>query len=141
MRATTLSVALLALCACTPRADQQAAPPAQAEAATPGETGLPAGHAFQDAIDAGDFAEHVRHLASDEFAGRGPGTQGEDKTVDYIKAQFERIGLKPGNADSFFQTVPMTETTADESTALRIDANGKEIDRLKRTGADRLRRG
>ena len=35
MRATTLSLALLALCACTPRGDQQAATDAQANAAKP----------------------------------------------------------------------------------------------------------
>ena len=54
-------------------------------------------HAFGNDINAGDFAELVKTLSSDAFEGRGPGTPGEDKSVDYIKAQFERIGLKPGN--------------------------------------------
>ena len=77
MRATTLSLALLALCACTPRGDQQASTDPQADAAKPVADAAAAGsHAFQDAIDAGDFAEHVKHLASDEFGGRGPGTPG-----------------------------------------------------------------
>jgi Zn-dependent M28 family amino/carboxypeptidase len=92
------------------------------------QTDIPApaaAHAFHDAIDPGDFAEHVRTLASDAFEGRGPGTPGEDKSVDYIKAQFQRIGLQPGNHGEWFQTVPMVETTADESTALTIDVNGK----------------
>jgi Zn-dependent M28 family amino/carboxypeptidase len=85
----------------------------------------PAGFAFKDAIDPADFAEHVRVLASDEFEGRAPGTPGEEKTVEYLKAQFERMGLKPGNGDSWFQVVPMMETTADESTAMTIDVKGK----------------
>jgi Zn-dependent M28 family amino/carboxypeptidase len=85
----------------------------------------PAGFAFKDAIDPADFAEHVRVLASDEFEGRAPGTPGEEKTVAYLKAQFERMGLKPGNGDSYFQVVPMMETTADESTAMTLDVNGK----------------
>ena len=55
-------------------------------------------------------------LASDEFEGRAPGSAGEDKTVAYLEAQFERLGLKPGNGDSYFQTVPMVETTADADT-------------------------
>ena len=70
---------------------------------------------FHDAIDAGDFAEHVKTLSSDAFEGRGPGTPGEEKSVQYIKSQFARIGLKPGNNGDWFQTVPMVETTADPS--------------------------
>ena len=90
------------------------------------DTTAPAGtHVFSDAINAEDFAELVKTLASDEFEGRGPGTPGEDKTVEYLKAQFERIGLKPGNGNDWFQTVPMTETTADESTVMTIDVDGK----------------
>ena len=84
-----------------------------------------AGHVFHPAIDVGDFGEHVRTLASDAFEGRGPGTPGEDRSVDYIRSQFERIGLQPGNHGQWFQTVPMVETTADESTALTIDIKGR----------------
>jgi Zn-dependent M28 family amino/carboxypeptidase len=98
------------------------APPTPAMQA---DTPAPAAeHVFHEAIDAGDFAEHVRILASDAFEGRGPGTPGEDKSVDYIRSQFERIGLRPGNHGEWFQTVPMVETTADESTAITIDVNG-----------------
>ncbi|TWT22381.1 M28 family peptidase [Luteimonas marina] len=96
-------------------------PAAPAADATP----APADHAFQPAIDADDFRTLVTTLSSDEFEGRAPGSAGEDKTVDYIQAQFERIGLQPGgDNDTFFQTVPMVETTADESTVLRLDSNG-----------------
>src|SRR3546814_1329608 len=52
-------------------------------------------------------------------------TPGGEKTVEYIKAQFVRIGLQPGNDGSWFQDVPMAETTADESTTLAIDVAGK----------------
>ena len=108
---------VLALSAC------DRAPPAPA---APADTPAPAAtHAFKVAIDAGDFAEHVRTLASDAFEGRGPGTPGEDKSVEYIRSQFERIGLQPGNHGQWFQTVPMVETTADESTAITIDVEGK----------------
>ncbi len=81
--------------------------------------------AFKDAIDPADFAQHVKTLASDEFEGRGPGTAGEDKTVEYLRSQMQRIGLQPGNGDSYFQTVPMVETRADESTAMDIEVKGK----------------
>lgn len=97
----------------------------EAPAALPAETAAEPGFAFKDAITPADFAEHVRVLASDEFEGRAPGTPGEDKTVDYLKTQFMRMGLKPGNGDSYFQTVPMMETTADESTTMTVDVKGK----------------
>ena len=82
-------------------------------------------HAFSADINEADFAELVNTLASDEFEGRGPGSVGEDKTVEYIKTQMQRIGLQPGNGDSYFQDVPMVEATADESTVLKLDSNGK----------------
>ena len=47
------------------------------------------------------------------------GSAGEDKTVT-IKSQFARIGLQPGNGGDWFQTVPMVETTADESATLDL---------------------
>lgn len=62
----------------------------------------------------------VRELSSDEFEGRQPGTAGEDKTVAYLTAQFKKLGLKPGNGDSFLQQVPVVELLAgpDESLAV-----------------------
>ena len=112
-----------ALAACHREQAAPAAPAATAAPATAATAAVP--YAFHDAIDTGDFAEHVKTLASDAFEGRGPGTPGEEKSVDYIKSQFERIGLKPGNGDSYFQVVPMTETTADESTTFEFDVDGK----------------
>ncbi|MDQ2703184.1 MAG: M28 family metallopeptidase [Pseudomonadota bacterium] len=112
-------LAAFALAACqrdaTPAADTAAAdvPPA-ADAWT-----------FQDAIAPGDFARHVEILSSDAFEGRGPGTPGGEKTVEYIKAQMQRIGLQPGNHGEWFQTVPMVETTADPATTLAIEVAGK----------------
>src|SRR6478736_7045103 len=72
-----------------------------------------AGHAFGPEISAEDFSAHVRVLASDEFGGRKPGSEGEEKTVDYLRTQFQRLGLEPGNNGSYFQSVPMIETNAD----------------------------
>jgi Zn-dependent M28 family amino/carboxypeptidase len=124
MRRIPLAFALVALCACTPRQTDQ---PAAAAASAPADSVPATVHAFQPGIDAGDFAEHVQRLASDAFGGRGPGTAGEDATVDYIKAQFARIGLQPGNGGDWVQTVPMVETTADEASArLAFRAGGGE---------------
>ena len=117
---------LLCLAAATAVAACQRQPAATtAPAAVPSATADAQAHAFSPAIDAGDFVEHVKVLSSDAFEGRGPGTPGEDKSVDYIKAQMQRIGLKPGNNGQWFQTVPMVETTADPATTLTLTVDGK----------------
>jgi Zn-dependent M28 family amino/carboxypeptidase len=74
-------------------------------------------HSFGPEISVEDFRVHVETLASDEFAGRSPGGVGETKTVAYLIAQLKRLGLKPGNGESYTQDVPMTETKADEKTS------------------------
>src|SRR5688500_9769984 len=82
-------------------------------------------HAFAADINEADFAERVKSLASDEFEGRAPGSVGEEKTVAYLEAQMKRIGLQPGNNGSYFQDVPMVETTADPNTVLKLDVAGQ----------------
>ena len=108
-RTLLFAAATLALAACSqaPEPAAPADPAAQAPA--------PAEHGFGPEISAEDFAQHVKVLASDEFGGRAPGSDGEQKTADYLVAQFQRLGLQPGNGDSWFQDVPMVETTADEA--------------------------
>ena len=46
-------------------------------------------------------------FSSDDFEGRKPGSEGEKKTVAYMQDQFQKMGLKPGNGNSFLQTVPL----------------------------------
>ena len=115
-----LGLAAAALLAACKPAEPVAAPAAQTPAPPPA-----AAHPFNADINTADYAELVKTLASDEFEGRGPGTVGEDKTVDYIKAQFERLGLKPGNNGDWFQTVPMVVTEADPATTMTLDVAGK----------------
>ncbi len=124
MRLAALPLALLVLCACSPRSTEAPAPSADATADTTPVAPASA-HEFNPVIDAADFEEHVKVLSSDAFGGRGPGTPGEDAAVDYIKTQFARIGLQPGNGSDWFQTVPMVETTANEATWLKLDVAGK----------------
>ncbi|MDY4295499.1 MULTISPECIES: M28 family metallopeptidase [unclassified Xanthomonas] len=114
--------AAAALTACKREAPAPAAdtaPPAAAPAPAAAPT-----HAFSTGIAPADFAELVKMLSSDAFEGRGPGTPGEDKTVSYIRDQMQRIGLQPGNGDSWFQDVAMTETTAAPGTTLTIAHDG-----------------
>ena len=69
-------------------------------------------------IDETLFRNHVRVLASDDFEGRKPGTPGEEKTVAYLVEQFRKLGLKPGNGESFLQQVPMVESLAGADASL-----------------------
>ncbi len=59
-----------------------------------------------------DLTDIVKVLGSDEFQGRRPFTLGEEKTINYLKSEFERLGLKPGNGDSYFQDVPLVEVNS-----------------------------
>ncbi len=66
------------------------------------------------------LGNHMERLASDEFLGRKPFTEGEVKTVNYLKDEFEKLGLLPGNGDSYFQDVPMVEITGTPSENMLI---------------------
>ncbi|MEM9288380.1 MAG: hypothetical protein AAGA36_08575, partial [Pseudomonadota bacterium] len=49
---------------------------------------------------------HVAVLASDDMAGRKPGTEGYDKAATYVAEQFQAIGLDPvGYGGSYFQPI------------------------------------
>ena len=43
--------------------------------------------------------KHIQVLASDDYTGRAPGTDGETKSVAYIIEQAKAIGLQPGAPD------------------------------------------
>jgi Zn-dependent M28 family amino/carboxypeptidase len=61
------------------------------------------------AINDSSLTQYLSVIAADSLQGRKPFTNGETKTINYLKAQFEKLGLQPGNGDSFFQEVPMVE--------------------------------
>ena len=75
-------------------------------------------------IEADGYAAAIETLSSDEFEGRGPSSPGEEKTVSYLQAEFERFGLLPGNGESYFQDVPLVATTVQGSPTLSIRGNG-----------------
>lgn len=116
--------ATAALAACKREPEAPAAAP---EAATPPA----AAHTFTADITEADFADMVKALSSDEFEGRAPGSVGEEKTTAYLEAQMKRIGLQPGNNGSYFQDVPMVETTADEAATTMTLATAKGDHALK----------
>jgi Zn-dependent M28 family amino/carboxypeptidase len=112
IRGAITATLILILAACKPQEPappaQTAAPPAPAKPAP--VIPSPDGHSSPD-ITAEDFAARLKKISSDAFEGRKPGTIGERMSTAWIKDQFEQVGLKPGNKDNWFQTVPMIETT------------------------------
>src|SRR5689334_1942921 len=44
-----------------------------------------------DSITADGLMSHIKTLSSDEYEGRGPGTHGEDLSINYIANQFKQI--------------------------------------------------
>lgn len=127
----SLLAAALALAACggdRPATDNGADTSTDTAAAT---------HEFSPEITEADFREMTRTLSSDEFEGRAPGSPGGEKTVEYISAQFERVGLQPaGDNDSWYQTVPMVQTTASDATVLRVA--GVDGERELKFGSDMM---
>lgn len=64
--------------------------------------------------------DHIKILSSDEFEGRLPTTVGEEKTLAYLLDNFKKMGLQPGNGDSFLQPVELMEITADPAMTLTM---------------------
>jgi len=83
-------------------------------------------------IDADALKQHIATLASDDFGGRLPGTDGEDKTVAFLTEQFKAVGLQPGNPDgSYLQEVPLVGIDGTPTLTLTVD--GKDVPMQPRT--------
>ena len=69
---------------------------------------------------------HTAMLASDEFEGRAPATPGEDKTINYLRDEFQSLGIGPGNGDSYFQSVAVTELTTSSNAFIYMQGSDYE---------------
>lgn len=79
-----------------------------------------------ESISTEALKKHISVLASDEFGGRAPASEGEEKTISYLAGQFDSLGLEPGNNGSWFQEVSMIKITADQKMKLEITGSGKK---------------
>ncbi|MFT4204391.1 MAG: M28 family metallopeptidase [Chitinophagaceae bacterium] len=96
-----LATALLASCQNQPKTN------------TEGEPGL-------EAFNADTLVSYIKTLSSDDFQGRKPFTEGETKTIDFLQAQFKRIGLEPGNGTSYLQDVPMIDIFSHPDSTMQV---------------------
>lgn len=81
-----------------------------------------------ESITAEEIKVHISVLASDDFLGRFPASEGEEKTIRYLEEQFKQIGLEPASDNSYFQEVPLVKLTAGGSRILRITGDKKVLD-------------
>ena len=117
-RSLLLATAALAIAACT---DIQVD---NAPSTSPGSP-FPGHAATKPTIEGADFAARVKALADDRFEGRGPGTEKGEAAADWIAAEMQRIGLKPGANGSYFQDVPTASITLDP-TKSSFEITGKD---------------
>src|SRR5687767_1786724 len=124
LRQGTVLVASLIVAGCTARAS--------------GTTRLPMPEAaVAERATLATIERHTRELAGDQYEGRFPGTNGEERTVAYLERELRRLGLDPGNPDgSYVQRFAVlaqrssalaTLTTPDASVQLAVPAEAMFI--------------
>jgi len=79
---------------------------------------------------------HIQYLADDKLQGRDVGSEGFQMAVQYVSAQFERLGLKPGGQNSYQQPVKFEKRTLlTDQSSLTLVRDGNEIPLLLGTDA------
>lgn len=77
------------------------------------------------AFSAARIGDDAKALASDAFAGRGPGEVGEAQTLAFLAARFQAAGLEPaGPEGSWLQPVPLIRLDRAPGAALSVMLNG-----------------
>src|SRR2546421_11092958 len=71
------------------------------------------------------IASHIHFLASDALEGRETGMRGFDVAAEYVRAQFQTIGLQPLHGD-WFQHFALRAATLDEAQS-SLSINGKTL--------------
>ncbi|MBN1112752.1 MAG: M28 family peptidase [Bacteroidales bacterium] len=85
----------------------------------------------EDTINYNDLERYIDDLSDDLYGGRKPFSPEEKLTVDYIAAEFKRIGLEPANNGSYFQEVPMVQVNAKVSDKMVVNLGKESIELVK----------
>ena len=74
------------------------------------------------AIDTTELGARLRHLSSDQFQGRFPGTRGESLTTGYLIGELQSFGVRPGVNGQWLQpvTIATHRPTPDASPEIRL---------------------
>ncbi|HEA21679.1 hypothetical protein LCGC14_0841170 [marine sediment metagenome] len=79
---------------------------------------------YAESITEAELKEHLYTYASDEFEGRETGEPGQKKAVEYLKSEYERLGIPAAQEDgNYFQKVPMEVSQLPTGS---VTVNGKE---------------
>ena len=74
-----------------------------------------------------DLEPNLIKLASDEFQGRRPFTAGEEITVKFLEDEFKKMGLEPGNGDSYYQDVPMVSIVSKSAETMELKNSNSSV--------------
>lgn len=83
----------------------------------------PADKASQS-ITKDSLLRHIETLSSDEFMGRGTGTEGEEMTVDYLVSEFKEMGAQPAGEDGYIQRFPLLGQVTSNA-RMSVSTNGR----------------
>ena len=78
--------------------------------------------AYGSTITEEELKEHLYIYASDEFAGRDTGKPGQKKAAEYLKKEYEALGIPSVIEGNYFQNVPLSIVKTPE---VAITVNGK----------------
>ncbi len=80
-------------------------------------------------ISAERIKADVMYLAGDRLEGRGPGTRGEELTIEYLANEFQKAGLKPlGQRGTYLQPVPLVRVVTSPKSTLRATKGNETLD-------------
>ena len=69
---------------------------------------------YAKSITPADLEAHLQFIASDELEGRETAQRGQKLAMRYLVSQFQKLGLQPGNGDSWVQEYELTKTTVEK---------------------------
>ena len=79
---------------------------------------------YAGSITQDELKERLYIYASDEFEGRDTGDEGQKKAVEYLKKEYEAIGIPSLIEGNYFQTVPLNLVNTPK---VSIDVNGESF--------------
>lgn len=81
---------------------------------------------FAQDFSAQTLSEKIRVISADDFQGRKPGTIGEEKTLAWLQAEYEDMGLQPGGPDGqWLQTIELLRLTPKGEASVSVQTAGE----------------
>ncbi len=79
---------------------------------------------YAETITETELKKHLYTYASDEFEGRNTGDPGQKKAVEYLKNEYEKLGIPPVIEGNYFQNVPLNIV---KTPLVEMSVNGKSF--------------